>query len=97
MRHLLKLEVSSAADPRAGWRATINEARTEIEDLLEDSPSLRRETEAMIRKQLSIAARLAADDLLTHGEAAKAIEERLEGRGYTAEQVLGDWFPDGAC
>ena len=31
LRHLLKLEASPAAEPRAGWRATIDEARAEIE------------------------------------------------------------------
>src|SRR5580700_4180310 len=51
LRHLLKLEASSAGQPRAGWRTTIDEARTEIEGLLEDSPSLRRETQALIKKQ----------------------------------------------
>ena len=38
LRHLLKLEATPAAEPRAGWRATINEARTEIEGLLEGQP-----------------------------------------------------------
>ena len=28
LRHLLKLEATPTAEPRAGWRATINEART---------------------------------------------------------------------
>jgi hypothetical protein len=94
LRHLLKLEVSPAAEPRAGWRATIDEARTEIEGLLEDSPSLRRETEALIKKQLRAAARLAADDLSQHGEPVDAVRARLEESEYTTEQVLGDWFPD---
>jgi len=31
LRHLLKLEASPAAEPRAGWRSTIREARSEIE------------------------------------------------------------------
>jgi Domain of unknown function DUF29 len=31
LRHLLKLESSPAAEPRAGWRSTIREARSEIE------------------------------------------------------------------
>ena len=48
LRHLLKLEVSPAAEPRAGWRAMIREARSEIEGVLEDSPSLWREARAMI-------------------------------------------------
>src|ERR1700693_2511794 len=44
LHHLFKLEVSPRAAPRAGWRATtIRDARAEIQDLLEASPSLRRE------------------------------------------------------
>src|SRR5438128_6170638 len=95
LRHLLKLEFSPVAEPRAGWRATINEARTEIEGLLEDSPSLRRETDGLIKKQIRAAARLAADDLRQHGELAEAIREQHEKAEFTAEQVLEDWFPDG--
>jgi hypothetical protein len=94
LRHLLKLEASPAAAPRAGWRAMINEGRTEIEGLLEDSPSLKRETEGLIKKQSRAAARLAADDLRQHGETARAIAALLERSEYTPEQVLGDWFPD---
>src|SRR5215472_6239156 len=93
LRHLLKLETSPAAEPRAGWRATIDEARTEIEGLLEDSPSLRRETQALIKKQIRAAARLAADDLMHHGEPIEAVRARLERGEYTEEQILGDWFP----
>jgi hypothetical protein len=95
LRHLLKLEASPAIEPNAGWRATINEARTEIEGLLADSPSLRREVEGMIKRQTTAAARLAADDLRQHGEPADAIAERLTPAEYTAEQVLRDWFPEG--
>jgi hypothetical protein len=94
LRHLLKLEVSPAAEPRAGWRATIDEARTEIEGLLEDSPSLRCEADSLIKKQIGAAAKLAADDLRQHGEPAEAIGARLAAGGFTAEQVLGDWFPN---
>jgi len=93
VRHLLKLEASRTAEPRAGWRTTIREARAEIESVLEDSPSLRREAEAMIAKQIRAAAELAADDLGQHGESADAIWTRLERKNYTTEQVLGDWFP----
>jgi hypothetical protein len=94
LRHLLKLEASPAAEPRAGWRSTIDESRTEIEGLLEDSPSLRRETPALIKRQIRAAARLAADDLAHHGEPTEAVRARLEGGEYTEEQVLGDWFPN---
>ena len=94
LRHLLKLEASSAAEPRAGWRVTIREARAEIESVLEDSPSLRREAQAMITKQIRAAAELAADDLGQHGEPIDALQARLDKEHYTPEQVLGDWFPD---
>src|ERR687888_1029514 len=70
LRHLFKLGASPAADPRAGWRATIRDARAEIEELFETSPSLRRELESVVSKQSTTAARLAADDLEGHGEAA---------------------------
>ena len=94
LRHLLKLEASAAAEPRAGWRATIDEARTEIEGVIEDSPSLQRETSALIKKQIGAAARLAASDLGGHGKPVDAIQARLARGGYTEDQVLGDWFPD---
>lgn len=94
LRHLLKLEGSPATQPRAGWRGSIDEARDEIEGLLENSPSLRREVEGLIKKQIRTAAKLAADDLDQRGEPAEAVRARMEQGGFTAEQVLGDWFPD---
>ncbi|WP_207459396.1 DUF29 domain-containing protein [Azospirillum sp. SYSU D00513] len=40
IEHLLKLELSPASDPRKGWRHSVEDARVDIEYLLEDSPSL---------------------------------------------------------
>ncbi|MGH7248519.1 MAG: DUF29 domain-containing protein [Pseudomonadota bacterium] len=94
LRHLLKLEIPPAIDPRSGWRAAIGEARDEIEGLLEDSPSLRREVDGMIKKQILTAAKLAAADLGQHGEPTAAVRARLERGGFAAEQVLGDWLPE---
>jgi hypothetical protein len=37
---------------------------------------------------------MAEDDLAWHGEAVDGIRARVEIGGYTADQVLGDWFPD---
>ena len=93
LRHLLKLAASPASDPRAGWRATIRDARAEIEELLETSPSLRREVSEVIKKQTAAAAKLAGDDLESFGEPAADITTRLE-HGFSADEVLGDWFPD---
>jgi hypothetical protein len=97
LRHLLKLEVSPAKKSRAGWRTTIREVRSEIAGVLEDSPSLRREAEALIKKQMRAAAELAIGDLGEHGEPADALWARLQNRVFTTEEVLGDWFPDGSA
>ena len=94
LRHLLKLKVSRAIEPRAGWRGTIDEARDEIAGLFEDSPSLRREVDGLIKKQIGAAAKLAADDLSQHGEPVDGVRVCLEQGGFTSEQVVGDWFPD---
>ena len=93
LRHLFKLEASPAAQPRAGWRATIVDARSEIEGVLQDSPSLRRQVDDLVKGQLKAAAELAANDLGNHREPADSIKARLDNGGFTAEQVLGDWFP----
>ena len=89
LEHLLKLEYSPAVDPRAGWRETIGRERSNIEDLLEDSPSLRSELVDMIAKAGPRAARLAAHSLAGYREAAA----ELPPPDYSVEQVLGDWFP----
>jgi hypothetical protein len=92
--HLIKIEASPAAGPQAGWRSTIRNARIEIESILRDSPSLRRQIGAMIADQLGAAVALAEDDRAEHAESVEKIRTRLEQGGLTVEQVLGDWFPN---
>jgi hypothetical protein len=94
LRHLLKLAVSPATEPRVRWQSTIRDARVEIEGVLEDSPSLRHEIAQMVAKRSTTAGKLAATDLARHGEPADKVWARLEQEGFTAEQVIGDWFPD---
>jgi hypothetical protein len=94
LRHLLKLAVSPAAEPRRGWMSTVREARGEIEGVLEDSPSLRREIPEMIAKQSATAAKLATSDLGEHGDPVDLLQKRREQGGFSAEEVLGDWFPE---
>jgi hypothetical protein len=94
LRHLLKLAASPATAPRAGWQESIEDARGEIETLLADSPSLRREVDELIRKQGPVAAKRAATDLARQGEPTEKVWALLEGGGFTAEEVLGDWFPE---
>jgi hypothetical protein len=96
LRHLFALEASPASDPRAGWHATVDDARADVESLLRDSPSLRREVAAIVSRQASMAGRLAVADLAQYAEPGAAVRARLEQGGFTADQVLGDWFPDPA-
>jgi outer membrane protein TolC len=94
LRHLFKLEASSAAEPRRGWEESVDDARLEIEATLQDSPSLRREVPRLVAEQMPQAVRLALRDLARHSEPADSIRARLDSGGFTVDEVLGDWFPD---
>jgi len=86
---LLELEHSPAVEPRRGWIDTIGRERLNIEDLLQDSPSLRSQLGPIIEQLKPRVARLATTSLFGYGETVK--QPPLPG--YTEEQVLGDWFP----
>src|SRR6266436_7240278 len=58
LEHLLKLEHSPAADPRRGWMETIARERSEIELVLNASPSLKGDVARMIAEESSRVARL---------------------------------------
>jgi hypothetical protein len=60
--------------------------------VLADSPSLRRTVPTVVEATIGKARRLAALELADFAEAPQVA---LDGLGYTAAQVLGDWFP--AC
>jgi hypothetical protein len=92
VEHLLKLEHSPAVDPRRGWMETIDREQVVIEDLLQESPSLKSDLGPTIEQARSRAVRLAARRLSNHGEAAV-----ISVPSYTEEQVLGDWFPTDAA
>jgi hypothetical protein len=89
LEHLLKLEHSPAQDARRGWIESIAHHRSEIELLLNDSPSLRREVARIIGEEAPRVARRTARVLRLHGEDVGD----LAVPNYTEEQVLGDWFP----
>jgi hypothetical protein len=91
LEHLIKLQASSALDPQAGWRSTIRRERREIERLLADAPSLRPTVPAVVHKELASAQAAVRDDLADRSEPLRVDPATLS---YTAEQVLGGWFPD---
>jgi Domain of unknown function DUF29 len=92
IEHLLKLEHSPATDPRRGWMETIARERSQIEPLLDESPSLRREVAGIITQVSPGVARLTTRILHLHGEDVG----NLPPPEYREEQVLGDWFPSDA-
>ena len=99
IEHLVKLAHSPANDPRGGWQQTIRRERGEIERLLEDSPSLRREVADLIEKEKTRSTHTAIAELYDRGELSSALQEALGSKTYldlflyTRDQVLDDWFP----
>ncbi|TMJ60462.1 MAG: DUF29 domain-containing protein [Alphaproteobacteria bacterium] len=93
IQHLLKLQYSPSADPRRGWFESITGARSEIEDILEQNPSLRRELDQHIAKQTARAIDLAIFDLERYGEIDRSTRRTLQSTSYSREQILGNWFP----
>jgi hypothetical protein len=91
IEHLIKLQVSPAIEPRAGWHGTIGRTRVRVERLLDDSPSLHREVSAIIARELPRSRRLAAIALAQHSETPRVDLKML---AYSEDQVLGEWFPD---
>jgi hypothetical protein len=94
IRHLIKLTYSPAIDPRRQWVESIIDARAEIEDLLETSPSLKADLSRDIAGQTERAIDLAIHDLRSFGEIDNVKADALRQTHYTEEQVLGDWFPE---
>ena len=94
IRHLLKLQHSPARDPRRGWVETISDARSEIEIVLDDSPSLRGEVEAIVETELGRGSRRAIRDLSEFGEIDPVMQQAIRDAQYSVDQVLEDWFPD---
>jgi hypothetical protein len=99
IEHLIKLGHSIAHAPRNGWRQTIRRERVEIERLLEDSPSLKREMVDLVKKEIKRTAETAIEDLAGRDELTPAFRQTLKTKSYldqfsyTQEQILGDWFP----
>jgi Domain of unknown function DUF29 len=91
--HLLRLQASSAHDPRRGWQRTVVVQRDAIDQLLEENPSLRPGVPATITKALPKAREIAA---LALAEYAETPAVPLDQLSYTTEQVLGPWMPDDA-
>ena len=89
--HLLKLQHSPAIDPRRGWEETVDRERSEIEEILAESPSLRHEIEPALARRWTSARRRAARALM--GEVAEAALPK--DCPFAVDQVLDpEWWPE---
>jgi hypothetical protein len=93
IRHLLKLAFSLASSPRQGWIDSIDDARDMAARVLDASPSLRRELDAVIAAEQPRGARAALRDLGRYGELDPDTARAIRSVRYGVEQVLGDWLP----
>jgi hypothetical protein len=91
IEHLVKLQVSPAQEPRAGWRATIRRCRLSAAELLDDNPSLRPVADKLVADAMKTGRRLAEVAFEEYGERPRVDPQTLT---YAMDQVLGDWFPD---
>ncbi len=90
IEHLMKLQASPAIEPRAGWRESMRRVRDDIADVLEDSPSLRRELPGLIARETERTRRRVAEALADRGEDVAGLQDLA----YEEGQVLGRWMPD---
>jgi hypothetical protein len=86
IEHLLKLRLSPATEPRAGWERSIMIARAALDDRL--TGTLEHDLEANLERLYRQAAALARQSLEAHGEtdAAACIPERCP---FTLDEIRG--------
>ena len=90
LAHLLKLEYSSASDPRAGWVEEITEFRAQAETKLDDTPSLKHYAEGLHQKAWPQARKMVDKSFRFYQEKAKL----PNNCPYTLDNVLDyDFFP----
>jgi hypothetical protein len=90
LEHLMKLQISRAIPPRAGWRESTRQACAAVAELLEASPILRRTLTDVIAREVPRARSLVAGALADHGEAPRV---PLDSLHYEVVDVTGAFFP----
>ncbi|MGH7091930.1 MAG: DUF29 domain-containing protein [Stellaceae bacterium] len=93
VQHLVKLDHSVAVEPRKGWRRTVRLARLQVERRVESSPSLKPELTEIVEQEICRGIEYAIADLEEYEEIDEVGAAALRRSTYTADQVLGDWFP----
>jgi hypothetical protein len=92
LAHLLKCQFQVARRSRS-WDATLFVNRTEIETLLEDSPTLRRELPELIDRAYASAQRVACKEMrMERDEAARVFPATCP---WSVEQIIDlEFYPD---
>ena len=93
VEHLLKLEFSSATDPERGWRESILDARSNVEQIIEDNPSLYGMVDDLIAAETTRAARKVRRILTDYDEINRDDGRRIADHRYDRDQILGEWLP----
>jgi hypothetical protein len=89
IEYLLKLRCSPAASPGATWQESIINAQTQIDEILAESPSLRRMVPEMIANQMPRQRRAVARKLEIYGELSPQTLAALDSAAFTEAEVLG--------
>lgn len=91
IEHCLKLEHSPAAEPRLGWKVSIDDARNEIADRL--TPTIRQDLETALPQLFTQARRVAVKALLAASE-REAADALPSSNPYRLDDLLADdWYP----
>ena len=88
VEHLLKLQFSPAQEPRRGWIETVLQQRSELESVLEDSPSLRQRLPELLDWVAARAAKQTARILALREEDAAGEAVMRHGGHYTVAEAL---------
>lgn len=93
IEHLLELSLSAADGPRPGWIGTIRRERLEIEELLDENPSLRSSLTESLDSAYRKARKLVEVSLGEHGEWSSDYERKLARMRFVEAEVFGPWLP----
>jgi Domain of unknown function DUF29 len=93
IEHLLLIEHSPATDQRLHRADEIDAFRDQIERKL--SPTIRRHLKRELDRAFARARTLVERKMRRHGEDPAAAALPV-ARPYSLDQILGDWFPNGA-
>ena len=94
LRHLFKLEVISGRRSPCRMVYDCPRRRIEIEDVCSKPVPVFDVKSTPRERQGTVCRKARRNRSPKHGEPADAVWARLEKGGFTAEQVLGDWFPE---